>query len=92
MANTLTVSKKKPENSEKREIIIRNISLAYDSMTEEKLYARSRYRAPLIEITFQKNKDNTVTIFPKDEGLVASSGQSLVIYQGDICLGGGVIV
>ncbi len=54
----------------------------------KKLQARSRYREALQEVTI--NNENFVT-FSKPQ-YTLSSGQSLVIYDGKICLGGGIIL
>lgn len=55
--------------------------------TEKKYMARSRYREELQEITISNN--NSVT-FSKSQATI-SPGQSLVIYDGNMCLGGGII-
>ena len=53
----------------------------------KKYMARSRYRETLQEITI--NNENFVT-FSKPQFTI-SPGQSLVIYNGRECLGGGII-
>ncbi|MEN9639692.1 MAG: tRNA methyl transferase, partial [Bacteroidota bacterium] len=52
-----------------------------------KLSARSRYREDLQEIVLI----NHSTVEFKNEQSTLSSGQSLVVYHGEACLGGGVI-
>lgn len=54
----------------------------------KKLMARARYREHLQEIRLSDEK--TVEFFRPQSTI--SSGQSIVVYDGDICLGGGVIV
>lgn len=55
-------------------------------------FARTRYREPLEKCKILKiSRNSTVVEFEKIKNTV-TSGQSLVIYNGDICLGGGVIV
>lgn len=51
------------------------------------LFARSRYREELQEITFVENTRATFT----QPQYTLSAGQSLVVYDGAICLGGGII-
>ena len=50
--------------------------------------ARARYRAPLGQIEIID--DTHVKVLSGD--IVAASGQSLVVYSGNVCVGGGVIV
>ena len=64
------------------------------------LQARSRYREPLQKIKIIDEVIKTVVTVHNHELTIQferpqytlSSGQSLVIYDGDICWGGGVIV
>lgn len=51
-----------------------------------KLRARIRHRAPLVEAALEGNK----LIFA-DEQKSLTPGQSVVLYSGDICIGGGII-
>lgn len=51
-----------------------------------KLQARIRHRAPLVEAALEGNK----LIFA-DEQKTLTPGQSVVLYSGDICIGGGII-
>jgi tRNA-specific 2-thiouridylase len=51
-----------------------------------KLQARIRHRAPLVEASLEGNK----LIFA-DEQKSLTPGQSVVLYDGNICIGGGII-
>ncbi len=89
--NTITVANKNPEgelpNGVTR-IKLRDINWNTGvSQIGKSFKARSRYRAELQEIKFLD--DNTVE-FSKPQFTI-SPGQSLVIYDGEICLGGGII-
>ena len=53
---------------------------------------RSRYRAPLIAAKIEKTKDNGLTLHLVDEVRAATPGQSVVIYDGELVLGGGTII
>ncbi len=89
--NTITVSEKTTEGDlplAKSKVILREINWNQDDIKiGVKLSARSRYREDLQEIILVDK--NTVEFTHPQSTL--SSGQSLVIYDGDICLGGGVI-
>lgn len=56
-----------------------------------KLQARSRYRQPLQEIKVISASHAVTTLQFKRPQEGVTPGQSLVIYDGDICLGGGII-
>jgi len=58
-----------------------------ETLIGKKLMARSRYRAPLQEIEFV---DNSTVEFTNPQFTI-SPGQSLVFYDGEVCLGGGII-
>lgn len=54
------------------------------------LQVRTRHRAPLVECTIEQKKDQ-IKIKLKDEIRALTPGQSAVFYDGEICIGGGVI-
>jgi tRNA-specific 2-thiouridylase len=57
------------------------------------LKVRTRYRAPLVEIErFEKTGDQTWRLELKDEVRAITPGQSAVLYSGDHCLGGAIVV
>ncbi len=90
--NELIVSHNKPEEKDGDEFLIEKVSFVNQNIDESKIYeARGRYRAPLAKVQIKKSGDKYIV--KKIEGeLTAVSGQSLVIYDGDICSGGGIIV
>lgn len=53
----------------------------------KKLQARSRYREPLSEVVISDEKFVTFT----EPQFTISPGQSIVFYDGEVCLGGGII-
>ena len=67
-----------------REIKLKDLILR--GSAPEKVQVRLRHRAPLIDATHK----NGALLF-KDEVKRPASGQSAVIYSGEVCLGGGII-
>lgn len=90
--NTITVANKSPEGylpRAQREILLKDINWNQNTVPfGKKLSARSRYREPLQEIIISSG--NKVTFMESQYTL--SSGQSLVVYDGEVCLGGGIIL
>ncbi len=56
-----------------------------------KYQIRVRHRAPLTDATLSYDGDNVVLNLQNPERAIAA-GQSVVIYDGEICLGGGIII
>jgi len=71
-----------------KELKLKDVILR-SSKPVSKVEVRLRHRAKLEEATFNQ-KTNTLTF--KNEVKRPANGQSAVIYNGDICLGGGIIV
>ncbi|MDE2213191.1 MAG: tRNA 2-thiouridine(34) synthase MnmA [Patescibacteria group bacterium] len=85
--NTLTVSTERGASGQGEIVLHQNnwIGNFEDGVCE----ARFRYRQPLIGATLRREKHKTgVTV---DTGSALPRGQSLVLYRGERCLGGGVI-
>lgn len=55
-----------------------------------KLTAKTRYRQPDQECTVYLENDTIRVVFDNPQRAV-TAGQSVVFYDGDVCLGGGVI-
>jgi tRNA-specific 2-thiouridylase len=86
-ANTITVSANREAKSNK-EVTLEHTNWNQGGVpTGRTLQARSRYREALQEIIFS---DSQTAEFVEPQSTL-SPGQSLVIYDGDICLGGGII-
>lgn len=85
--NTITVSHTPPQ-----EVCGDTITLTQTNWTETlmkgKVYeGRARYRAPLVHIECIDETHMKVL----DSNLVLTPGQSLVLYDGELCIGGGII-
>lgn len=70
------------------EVKLRDVILRRDMDDLKPLRARVRHRAPLVDAKFDSATD--ILTFA-DEQKSLTSGQSVVFYQDDICLGGGII-
>lgn len=62
-----------------------------DTPSEGRYEIRVRHRAPLIDAMLSFDNDDVVLKLDNPQRAIAP-GQSAVIYDGDICLGGGVII
>ena len=56
-----------------------------------KLQVRTRHRAPLIECKV-KEVDGSLEVILKDDIRALTPGQSAVLYDGEVCIGGGIII
>ncbi len=93
--NTLTVSNEKYEagaDLTMSGIVIKDTNWIGDLPTEEKTYkARVRYRGVLHEVKIKAFIDSTAEIVFLDSEDVITPGQSIVVYEEDRCVGGGII-
>ena len=91
--NTITVSNSKNVGpGYKNDIPIKDVNWTLGSLPDlsKKYKARIRYRQPLQDCTIVIDNDNVSVIFDKEQESVAS-GQSVVIYDNEVCLGGCII-
>ena len=86
--NTLTVSHYPPQEDKNTMITLEAINWTQTPVPGKTYYARTRYRAPLVAIEILD--ETSITII--GEGLVRTPGQSLVVYDGERCIGGGIIL
>ncbi len=85
--NTLTVSHTPPVEERGGMIVLEKTNWTKEIKQGEVYEARARYRAPLARIEMIDN--HTIKVI--EGNLTATPGQSLVLYDGRICLGGGII-
>ncbi|MDQ5962214.1 MAG: tRNA-uridine 2-sulfurtransferase [Patescibacteria group bacterium] len=90
--NELIVSHQKPEKKLHEEILLDRVNWVNGGPRDGFTYeARARYRALLANVTIAKKNDTWhASVISGD--LVATPGQSLVFYDKEKCLGGGIIV
>jgi len=85
--NTLTVSHVPPQEDFGKHIMLESCNWTKDLTKGEVYEARARYRAPLARIEIVDEKQVKVL----DGEITKASGQSLVLYDGERCLGGGIL-
>jgi len=92
-ANTLTVSHKENlKRSEGQSLILENVNwISGIAPNHEKIYsARTRYRAELFPCKIEEEGEEIKIKFLEPQE-PSAPGQSAVVYDGEECLGGGVI-
>jgi tRNA-specific 2-thiouridylase len=92
--NTITVSNEEAKDVTKKEIHLTNLNWAQGVVPKigKKYQARIRYRQPLSECTIGKIDSKACVINFKTMQKAPAPGQSLVLYEDEVCLGGGIIL
>lgn len=94
VANTITVADKAMEiaTSGTTKVTLDDVNWIGDRPNPRTQYlAQGRYHGEFVACTVEQNNDGmTQVIF--DEPVLVASGQSLVLYEGEVCMGGGVVV
>lgn len=87
--NTITVSENPKGEHPVNKIYLENINWIDEPKADEPLQARARYRQTLQKCKIGKDGGGYFAEFKESD--IFPSGQSLVVYRGEECLGGGVI-
>ncbi|MCA9363553.1 tRNA 2-thiouridine(34) synthase MnmA [Candidatus Kaiserbacteria bacterium] len=90
--NTITVSAQKSLISNEDSVTLTNLQLRKKVETGDELEAQFRYRQKPFKIKILSLKDNQLILKPLTEVEQPASGQSCVLYQSSLCLGGGVVI
>jgi tRNA-specific 2-thiouridylase len=93
-ANTITVGVRKSQNQKGHGVLIKRVNWAGSIPTVgTQLQARTRYRQALqdIEVVSVDEKNQSARVEFKTRQDTITPGQSLVIYKGEECVGGGII-
>lgn len=91
MENTLMVSHTSPALGEPKEILLEGVQCISGALPSPGPYrAQTRYHGPEVAVHVALRGDR-LTVTPR-ETLLSPPGQSLVLYDGNVCIGGGVIV
>ncbi len=85
--NTLTVSHTPPSQDKNETFMLEKTNWTKEAHKGDVYQARARYRAPLATIEIVSPSE--VKVIEGD--LTVASGQSLVVYDKDVCIGGGII-
>lgn len=75
----------------KPELMLADVHWINEAPAEGTFTIRIRHRAPLTPASLSFDGDS-VKLVLQDPERAAASGQSVVIYDGDVCIGGGIIV
>jgi tRNA-specific 2-thiouridylase len=75
----------------KKSIHLSSVHWINDAPTEGTYQIRVRHRAPLIEANVRYDHEEIVLELADPQRAIAA-GQSVVIYDGNVCLGGGIII
>ncbi len=85
--NTLMVSHAPPQEQYGNTISLSSVNFTSELKKGNRYDARARYRAPLAHVEVVDESHVNVV----EGNITAVQGQSLVLYDGDICIGGGII-
>jgi tRNA-specific 2-thiouridylase len=88
--NILTVSTTKAQSIDVKILTLREANYFREISAKEIISAQYRYHGPVIEGNYNHNSKTYTPDEPFTEPV--ASGQSLVLYSGDVCVGGGIIV
>jgi len=88
-SNVLTVSHSHAPAVPKNEFSLRETNWLQEVQPTQELTAQYRYHGPRVDGTLSSDKNTFLLDAPLEE--VVAPGQSLVIYSGDTCIGGGII-
>lgn len=78
------------ENLWKKKVELTSVHWIDQAPLDGVYQARVRHRSPLIAVTLSVDGDSVVLELA-DEQRAITAGQSVVIYDGDVCLGGGIV-
>jgi tRNA-specific 2-thiouridylase len=85
--NTLTVSHIAPQEQKNAVLVLEKNNWTMEIKKGDIYEARARYRAPLARVEVIDKTHIKVL----DGDITKASGQSLVLYDGSVCIGGGII-
>lgn len=91
-SNTITVStSRRIATDVHTHCVLENIVLRAPIVVGESLQVQTRYRQTPFEAEVVRYENDTLQLLPRGDYEVAATGQSCVLYRGDVCIGGGII-
>ena len=75
----------------RRELQLASLYFINDKPESGDYQVRTRYRAPLVAGTLQIENNKAVLVLKEDVRAI-TPGQSAVLYDGDLCVGGGIVI
>ena len=75
----------------RKETFLTSLSWISDIPADGEYQARVRHRAKLTDVTLEHMSDDKLKLVFKEPERVVALGQSVVIYSGETCLGGGIV-
>jgi tRNA-uridine 2-sulfurtransferase len=90
-ANTITVSTTPPQATAGDTIELRYVVLRQPVSLGNAVHVQTRYRQTPSTMTVIHLGEDTMTLRVEGAAEAVASGQSCVLYAGDVCLGGGMI-
>lgn len=92
--NTITVLHKKDQKAyAQKKVALEGVSFisGMTPLLSQGYRARVRYRQPLQDCFLEEGIDGSYTVIFNEPQITISEGQSVVFYDGETCLGGGII-
>lgn len=91
VTNTLVVSTTPPTKESEVGLLLHSVLVRSSVAPGDTILYQTRYRQTPHPATVTSRANETLTITPEGEYEAAASGQSCVLYQGEECIGGGII-
>ena len=89
--NTITVDTLKPVNQTNQEVHLKNSVLRIKIIPGDIIEAQFRYRQNPFEVKVSTVTEDKISLKPLKPVEAPAAGQSCVLYQESLCLGGGII-
>jgi tRNA-specific 2-thiouridylase len=75
----------------KQSVELGSVHWINDAPSEGTYDIRVRHRAPLVKAKLEYTTDGHLLLTPQNDQRAVAAGQSVVLYDGDVCLGGGIV-
>ena len=92
VTNTITVSTTAPVLTPATTITLGSTVLRDTLSSIDTVSAQSRYRQKPFTVTVTDNSVDTLSLVASESTEAVAAGQSCVLYRGEVCIGGGIIL